>query len=383
MTTERDYAFASGGIIWKLIDRTRYEGKSLKSKVSLVIVLILFCWMPLAIMSFIQLGREQFYLLFIRDIATHVRFILVLPILLLARQTLNKSFNNMIRTFRETKIIDLDNEEGFQEVIKWLIKWRDSWLVDILLIVLVYSAFFVQQTRLISETGAYAPWLLYENKVTPAGWWYLVFSLPIIQMLLYRWLFTIFLWIIFLRKISRLDLHLSALHPDGMGGLGFMKYTQLGYFPVAFAFSSLTAGALNNMLIFSETSIHDYKVFIGALFIFVLLLFILPLLVFVPLLSTVKRKYFLNYSLQAWPFARRYEKELKEFYKTEENKPDSSWHVDMSDSFEKTANMKIVLIDKTILVAFIVAIIVPFLAVIAQEIPLRDVIFMLASKFLG
>jgi hypothetical protein len=383
MTPEKDYAFASGGIMWKIMDRSKYEGKSLKNKVSLVIGLMLFCWVPLAIISFIQLGREQFYLLFIRDIATHVRFILVLPILLFARQSLNKSFNNMISTFHETKIIDQENSEGFEKVIEWLIKWRNSWVVDILLIILVYSAFFVQQTRLINESGTYAPWLLYENKITAAGWWYLIFSLPIIQMLLYRWLFTIFLWIIFLRKISKLDLHLSALHPDGMGGLGFMKYTQIGYFPVAFAFSSLTAGALNNILIFTETSIHDYKVLIGSLFIFVLLLFILPLLVFVPLLSAVKRKYFLTYSLQAWPFARKYEEELKEFYKTEENKPDSSWHVDMADSFEKTANMKIVLIDKTILAVFIIAVVLPFLAVIAQEIPLRDVIFMLASKFLG
>ena len=193
-----------------------------------------------------------------------------------------------------------------------------------------------------------------------------LFSLPITQLLLYRWLFTIFLWIIFLRKISSLDLHLSSLHPDGMGGLGFLNYTQRSYFPVAFAFSCLAAGGLNNMIIFSETSIVDYKLLIGSLLIFVLLLFILPLLVFVPRLYAVKRKCFLTYSMQAWLFARKYEAELKEFYDTEENKPDSSWHVDLIGSFEKTSSMNIVIIQKTTLVTFVVAVIVPFLAVVAQ-----------------
>ncbi len=383
MAVLKDYAFASGGLIWKIIDRTKYDSRSLKYKVAMVIGLALVCWLPLAVISFIQLGSEQFYQLFIRDIATHVRFLLVLPILLFARRSLNISFNNMLSIFHESKIIDHENAEGFQKVIDWLMRWRNSWLVDILLILLVYSAFFVQQKSLITPTGNYAPWLLYHNKITGAGWWYLVFSLPIIQLLLYRWLYTILLWIIFLRKISKLDLHLSALHPDGMGGLGFLKYTQLGYVPVAFAFSSLTAGALNNMIIFSATSVQDYKVFIGSLLIFVLLLFILPLLVFVPLLSAVKRKYFITYSMQAWPFARKYEEELIDFYKTGESKPDSSWHVDMADSFEKTASMKIVLIDKTIMVAFVVAVVLPFIAVVAQEIPLKDILVTLISKFMG
>ena len=383
MAVLKDYAFASGGIIWKIIDRTKYDSRSLKYKVSMVIGLALVCWFPLAIISFVQLGGEQFYLLFIRDIATHVRFLLVLPILLFARRSLNKSFNNMIGIFLETKIIGPENAAAFQKVMDWIMKWRNSWLVDILLILLVYSSFFVQQTSLITNSVSYAPWLLYHNNITPAGWWYLVFSLPIIQLLLYRWMYTILLWIIFLRKISKLDLHLSAPHPDGMGGLGFVKYTQLGYFPVAFAFSSLTAGALNNMIIFSEASVQDYKVLMGSLFIFVLLLFILPLLVFVPLLASVKRKYFIAYSTQAWPFARKYEEELINFHKTEETKPDSSWHVDMVDSFEKTANMKIVLIDKTILGAFVFAVVLPFMAVVAQKIPLKEIIVTLISKFMG
>src|SRR5258705_6896104 len=175
-------------------------------------------------------------------------------------------------------------------------------------------------------------------------------------------------------------MHLSALLPDGVGGLGFLQYMQLSFFPVAFAFSALVAGVTNNMMIFSGMSLIEYKIPIGALFVFVLFLFIFPLLLLLPLLAKVKRKYFMQYSLQAWIIARKYEAELNDFYLTEEEKPDASWHVDLIGSFEKTKDMKIVLIDKTLLIVFVTAVVLPFLPVIAQQIPLKEILLNLLSK---
>jgi hypothetical protein len=113
------------------------------------------------------------------------------------------------------------------------------------------------------------------------------------------------------------------------------------------------------------------------------LLFFLPLLLLLPLLAKVKRKYFMLYSLEAWPFARKYEKELKAFYETENEKPDASWHVDLIGSFEKTKEMKIVLIDKTLLIAFGSAVILPFLPVLAQQVPLKELLMNLIGKIMG
>jgi hypothetical protein len=383
MSTAKDYAFASGGILWKVFDRSKFESKSVRQQVLFVMGLILLCWVPIAVISFFKLGWDQFYLLFLRDIATHVRFLIVLPILLFARRSLNTNFNSTIKFFHETKIVDQDNLDGFEKVMNWLNKWSNSKAVDIILIILVYSAFYFQENNQINRSSTYAPWHIVDDKITAAGWWYLAFSLPILQMLLYRWLYTIVLWIIFLRKISRLNLHLSALHPDGVGGLGFMQYTQLSFFPVALAFSALMAGVLNNVMIFSGASVIDYKITIGSVLLLVLLLFILPLLQFLPLLAKVKRKYFFQYSLEAWPIARKYEEQLKDFYSHGENEPNASWHVDLIGSFEKTKEMKIVLVGKTILIAFAAAVILPFLPVIAQQVPLKEIILNLLGKILG
>ena len=285
--------------------------------------------------------------------------------------------------FHESKILDKANEPEFEKVMSWLKRWSKSQIIDLIFIVAVYIFIYVQVTDQTHRSNTYAPWHILDNKITTAGWWYLVISLPILQMLLYRWLYTILLWIIFLRKVSRLNLHLSPLHPDGSAGLGFMQYTQLSFVPVAFAFSALTAGVMNNMIIFSGVSIVDYKMTIGSILVFVLLLFLLPLLQFVPILARVKRKYFLEYSLQAWPIARKFEEELKAFYLAEEERPDTSWHIDLIGSFEKTKDMKIILIDKTLLLAFTAAVILPFLPVLAQQVPLKEILFNLMGKILG
>ena len=382
MLGTKDFAFASGGLLWKVIDRSKFEAQSLRFKLSVVIGLMLACWLPLAVLSFYKLGANSFYLLFVRDVATHTRFLLVLPILLLARRSVNKSFNSMVSYLHETGIIDQDNSAAFDKVIQWLLRWRNSKLVDALLLILVYSSFFFQERSVVSS-DSYAPWHLMDDKLTAAGWWYVLFSLPILQLLLFRWLYTIILWILFLRKLSRIRLHLSALHPDGMGGLGFMKYTQNSFFPVALAIAAQAAAMTNNTMIFAGTSLMDNKVLIVSVLVFVLLLFLVPLLQFLPLLAAIKRKYFMQYSLQSWPITRQYEKELKDYHETGEEKPDASWHVDLIGSFEKVSTMKIFLVDKSMLITFIAAVVIPFVPVFAQQLPLKDLLFSLIGKILG
>lgn len=122
MEPVKDFAFASGGIFWKIFDRTKFESKSIRHQVLILIALILICWLPVAALSFIKLGGTIFYQLFIRDVATQVRFLIVLPILLISRRSVNKSFNQMISFFYETKIIDSDNQQAFENVLDWLKK---------------------------------------------------------------------------------------------------------------------------------------------------------------------------------------------------------------------------------------------------------------------
>ncbi len=59
MSNTKDYAFASGGILWKVLDRSRFESKSIKRQISFVIGLMLLCWLPIALLSLSQTGVES------------------------------------------------------------------------------------------------------------------------------------------------------------------------------------------------------------------------------------------------------------------------------------------------------------------------------------
>jgi len=383
MRSKIDYAFASGGLLSKILRRIGMDGEQVKHKFLWIVLLVLLCWLPLLALSFYQFGFRNFYLLFVRDVATHVRFLIALPLLLIARQTVNRNFNNMVETVYETEIVNEENDEKFQKILRWVLKWKKAVIIDILLVLTVYITLYIRENEMETAAIAYAPWLKKDDAASLAGWWYIIFSLPVLQLIFYRWLYTIVLWIIFLFKMSRIHLNLSSLHPDGVGGLGFLRYTQLSYFPVALAFSSIAAAGLNNMMIFADASINEFKVLIISVLVFTLLIFVIPLLIFIPILSIVKKRYYMYYSHRAWLCARDYEKMLNDYNEDRENKPDASWHIDSIGSFEKTADMKPILIDKTILIAFVSAVVIPFLPVFAQEFPLKELFLSLLSKFLG
>lgn len=376
------YTIDSGGAMWRLLSLPTFNERTPRKQLYFSLGLIVLCWFPIAILCFFNLDLEQYHLLFVRDVATHVRFLFVLPILIFARSSINKSFHYTVEFFYQTKIVDDENKEPFERILTSLKKWSNSKIVDYVLLFFVYALFFIQEENRRSDADFYAPWHIADNHITIAGWWYSLISLPILQLLLYRWFYTISLWIIFLRKISKLNFHLSALHPDSFGGLGFLRYTQLSFFPIALAFSALAAGFVNNMILFSGISISEYKIMLGSIVVMIFIVFVLPLTLLVPLLTRIRRTDYLKYSLESWPIARKFGEELLAYYQTGTEKPDVSWHADMIGSFEKTENMKVNMVDKNILITFAFAVIIPFLPVLAQQVPLEEFLLNFLKKIL-
>src|SRR5437763_796336 len=71
------------------------------------------------------------------------------------------------------------------------------------------------------------------TELTAAGHWYAYVSVPLFQFLLLRWYFRIAIWSRFLWQVSRIPLQLSAVHGDGLAGLGFLSATAFGFAALA------------------------------------------------------------------------------------------------------------------------------------------------------
>jgi hypothetical protein len=126
-------------------------------------------------------------------------------------------------------------------------------------------------------------------QLTRAGWWYAHVSIPIFQFLLLRWYFRLFVWFLFLRRVSRLDLFLTPTHPDRAGGLGFLAGAIAAFAPVILAQSVFLAALIGGRILFQGQVLQSFQYEIAAFAVLQILLVLGPLCVFAPRLLALKR----------------------------------------------------------------------------------------------
>jgi len=135
--------------------------------------------------------------------------------------------------------------------------------------------------------------------LTGAGYWYAFVSIPIFQFVLLRWYMRLVLWFRFLWQVSRLNLHLSAAHPDQAGGIGFLGKASYAFAPILFAQGALLAGVIANRVLYDGQSLLSFKMEAVGLIVFFVLFILGPLVMFTPRLERTKRKGRAEYGLLA------------------------------------------------------------------------------------
>jgi hypothetical protein len=127
-------------------------------------------------------------------------------------------------------------------------------------------------------------------QLTPAGYWYLLVSLPIFQFVLLRWYYRLFLWFWFLFRVSRLNLRLVPTHPDKTGGIGFLGASTNAFSPFLVAQGALLAGLIASQIFYAGANLLSFKVQVAGFVAFFMIFMLLPLTVFVPDLAHAKRQ---------------------------------------------------------------------------------------------
>jgi hypothetical protein len=115
-------------------------------------------------------------------------------------------------------------------------------------------------------------------------------SIPIFQFILLRWYLRFFIWFQFLWRVSKLNLHLIATHPDRAAGLGFLGSSSYAFGPILFAQGVQLAGLIARKVLYEGQNLMAFKMEAGGLVAFFMLLILSPLVMFTPLLARAKRK---------------------------------------------------------------------------------------------
>jgi len=220
-----------------------------------------------------------------------------------------------------------------------------------------------------------------HRHLSVAGWWFALVSQPIYVFFVFRFVYRLGLWWRFLWLTSRLDLELNAAHPDEAGGLAFLGLALPPFAVPTFAIASAVAGALADMVLWGGASVVSAKYLIIALAVILTGAFVGPLFFFVGGLARVKRQGMLHYGTLS-------ERQLREFEekwlsgrtkKSTLEVPDFSAVIDLSSTTAATHHMKPRPFDRAQIVPIILAALLPFLPVLALQMPIKEIIMQLAK----
>ncbi len=125
--------------------------------------------------------------------------------------------------------------------------------------------------------------------LTKAGYWYAFVSIPIFQFILLRWYMRLVLWFWLLWKFSKLNLHLSAAHPDRAGGIGFLGTNSDAFAPILFAQGSMLAGVIASRVLYQGQNLMSFRMQAAGFAVFFVLFILGPLVMFTPQLDRAKR----------------------------------------------------------------------------------------------
>jgi hypothetical protein len=246
---QRDFSLVLGGPIFQLLRRSHLTDDALGLLGQRIIVISLFCWLPLLVLSALEgkLLAGSATIPFLLDMEVHVRFLVATPLLIGAELVVHRRLRFLVKQFLERDLIPEKALTRFDAAIASLFRLRNSAVAEVLLFAFVYVVGILIVWRhyvAIDAATWYATPSIEGSKLSLGGMWYGYLSLPIFQFLLCRWYFRIFIWTRFLWQVSRIDLNLVPTHPDRVGGLGFLSLTVYAFIPLLIAHGALLAGLL-------------------------------------------------------------------------------------------------------------------------------------------
>jgi hypothetical protein len=323
---------------------------------------------------------------FLEDLSTHVRFLLVVPLLVIVEASIGRRTKQVASHFIEARLVSTADRPRFDLLLRRAGRAFDSALAEALIAGL--AAWFVW-TAVQNFRGDGLQFWFEETgpggeRLSAAGWWYVIGSwLP--SFLLLRWLWRYAVWCWFLQRLSRLDLQVLATHPDQSAGLGFVSFGHTAFAQLGFTVSCLVAGAIATRVLHEGASLVSYQWPLAAFVAISIALGLAPLTVFWRPLRIAKETAMLAYG----SFASRY---IQDFHARWigtraggaplESSGDVQGLADVGGSLDRVYGMRLLPISLKTAIAYAVAALAPMLPLLLLVMPLRDLLRLLMQAMI-
>ena len=364
-----NFSLVLGGPLFQLLRRTHLTGDGLQLVRLRLFVIVGLTWLPLLVLSVLEgqalAGRAA--VPFMRDIEAHVRFLVTLPLLIVAEVVVHRRMRLVVRQFLDRSLIPAGALPRFDAAVASAVRLRNSVPAELLLIAVVYGLGVLVLWRRYIALSTTATWYATPGAegltLSLTGTWYAYVSVPFFQFLLMRWYYRIFIWARFLWQVSRIELSLVPTHPDRVGGLGFLANVSYAFAPLAVAHGGLLAGLIAGRIFYLGAALPDFKVEIVVVISFVLCLVFGPFLVLAPQLASTKRTGLREYGTFAERYVREFDaKWLRGGAPAGEplvGSGDIQSLADLANSFDVVKTMRLVPITKDAVLRMVAATLVP------------------------
>ncbi len=368
------------GPLHRMLRRAHLSGSAPQLLSSLAATSILLCWVPLAVLSLVQAHLlAGIKLSFVRDIETHVRFLVSLPLLILTEMLVRQRMRDVARNFVERKVVTPEELPKFYALQNSAARIHNSIVTEIVLLVFVFTAgTWVWRQQLAPDLISwYASFQGGRLHLTMAGYWLAYVSVPVFQFILLRWYLQ---WVIcfwFLFRVSRLKLYLPALHPDRAAGIGFVARASLAFAPLLFAQSAVFAAQIASRILYNGESLFAFELTIVGFVIFPVAGVLAPLLSFTVQLMRAKRQGLGKYGAFASSYVMDFGDKWLERRPNDEaamGSGDIQSLADLGNSFSVAREMRPLPIGTDDIILLLVVTIVPFVPLLLTIMPLEKLV---------
>ena len=345
-------------------------------------ILVAISWLLPASLAVIQsvLTGDRQPLGFFADPSATARFAVAVFALVFAERKADARITLVIDNFRTMRLVTGDDITRLTAILAAADRRTSSRIAEgaMLAVALALPAFIFHYTVTLDP----AAW---EGRLQGGGvvlsWagqgarW---ISAPLFQFLLLRWLwrFAALTWLMF---------QLSVLHPDRTGGLSFLALYPTVFNGLLFGVGSALAASFIRDLSAESIAVETVQFAVAAWIGFVLVLVIGPLAAFVPCLSALKSNAIVRFGHLATEFHQALERKWLGSGTTAGDllsTNDASTAADLNAAVASIWDMRVIPVDRGTVLSVALAAGIPMLAVLATQMPLKELARSLVSAVL-
>jgi hypothetical protein len=350
-----------GGPVDRLEHRCGLRRDDVRDPAREAVAFVVLAWLPLIVFGVVQRLVSGAWDPLLGRFEVHVRALVAAPLIFGATHVIGERARHGIDYLTGNAIVAEAQWGPLRRLRERAEALRDSWIVEVVLVVLSLSL------SLLGEGTA--------RGATPLYLWNDFVSTPLFRYVVGRMLWRWMLWAFFLWRLSRFDLRLMASHPDRLGGLGPLVGPSSSFGMVVMAQSAATAATWASLVVHRGLPLLSLQDEVWALLALLVLIAVLPLLSFMGPLRRLARRGEVTFGGLATRYCTDFERKWigarsEDLLGTS----DLQSLADLGNSFAVVVGLRAIPVPGRLFVRLLVSGAVPMLPLLLTELPMAELL---------